>query len=629
MTAATATESGSNRFMALTVSAIGVVYGDIGTSPLYTLRECFSGAHGVLPTNANIFGVMSMIFWALILVVTCKYVLFILRADNRGEGGILALLALTQRSNPSPRLKYGLMVTAILGTALFYGDSMITPAISVLGAVEGLSIATPALNHFIIPISLCVLLLVFLMQKRGTASVGRIFGPVMLLWFSALGAMGVVSIAQTPEILQALNPWYALQFAFGQQWHAFVILSAVVLAITGAEALYADMGHFGRKPIQYAWLFFVLPALLLNYFGQCALLLRDPSAISNPFYLLAPSWGLYPLIVLATAAAIIAAQAVISGAFSLTRQAIQLGYLPRMEILHTSEDAIGQIYVPLINWLLLACVMSLVIGFGSSSNLASAYGIAVTGTMTASTLLAFIVLRKIWNWPLPLAVVICGLFLTIDLAFLASTTLKIERGGWFPLLLGGLIYLVMATWKRGKALLLERMEPVMIPLQEFLDNISAYPPQRVEGTAIFMTGTTKGVPPALLHNLKHNKVLHERIVLMTVVTEDIPVVSDQKRLDITPLENNFFQMIAHYGFKEDPDIPKLLEYSAANHAFDLDMMDTSFFLSKETLIPSDKPGMALWREGLFVWMARNAMRATDFFRIPTNRVVELGTQIEL
>lgn len=624
-----AAEQSSKRLPALMVGAMGVVYGDIGTSPLYTIRECFSGSHGVLPTQANIFGVMSMIFWSLILVVTCKYVLFILRADNRGEGGVLALLALTQRTNPSARLRYLLMVIAIMGTSLFYGDSLITPAISVLSAVEGVSIAAPALNHFVIPICLCVLLVLFFLQKRGTASVGNLFGPVMLLWFSVLGVFGALSVLQTPDVLQALNPWYALQFAIVQKWHAFVIMSAVVLAITGAETLYADMGHFGRKPIQYAWLLMVLPALLLNYFGQCALLLRDPSAVSNPFYLLAPGWALYPLIILATAAAVIASQAVISGAFSLTRQAIQLGYLPRMEILHTSDDTIGQIYIPLVNWLLLVCIMLLVVGFGSSANLASAYGIAVTGAMIASTLLMFIVLRKHWHWPLLPSASLCGVFLLIDAAFFSSATLKIEQGGWFPLLLGGFIYLIMSTWKRGKALLLERMEPVMIPLQDFLDNISAYPPQRVEGSAVFMTGTTKGVPPALLHNLKHNKVLHERIILLTVVTEDIPLVSEQKRLDITPMENNFFQMIAHYGFKEDPDIPKLLECCISNQHFDLDMMDTSFFLSKETLIPTDAPGMSRWRESLFVWMARNAMRATDFFRIPTNRVVELGTQIEL
>ena len=613
---------------ALTLGAIGVVYGDIGTSPLYTIKECFTG-HSIPLITENIFGIMSLIFWSVLLVVSLKYVIFILRADNNGEGGILALMSLVLRTlEKNPRGKWYVMLGGVFGASLFYGDGMITPAISVLSAVEGLGLIAPALQHYIIPATIVILVMLFTLQRQGTHQVGKLFAPIMLLWFSTLGVLGALSISQTPEILQAMNPRYGVVFVFEHRWEAFLVLGSVVLALTGAEALYADMGHFGRTPIRLAWFSFVLPALLLNYFGQCALLMRQPDAAHNPFYLLAPNWALVPMVILSTAAAIIASQAVISGAFSLTRQAVQLGYLPRLEILHTSEKEIGQIYIPAVNWMLLVAIILLVLGFRNSGNLAAAYGIAVTGTMLASTVLAFILVKNTWRWPLWACVLMLSFFLSLDLAFFSANAMKILDGGWFPLLAGFLLFTLLTTWKRGRQILFERLSADSLPLEGFVKSLEAYPPTRVPGTAIFMTSTSEGVPHALLHNLKHNKILHERVVFLNIFTEDIPYVPDIDRIQVRQLGESFHFVTASYGFKEAPDMPEILE-ACGQLGLKMDMMDTSFFLSRETLIPSKMPGMALWREKIFSLMSRNAMRATDFFKIPTNRVVELGTQVEI
>ena len=613
----------------LVVGAIGVVYGDIGTSPLYTLRTAFTGSFGLSLTPDNVLGVLSVIFWALLVVVTLKYITLIMRADNRGEGGILALTALVSRGIESrDRLRWWLVGLGIFGAAMFYGDGMITPAITVLGAVEGLGVIAPAMHPFIVPVSIVILVALFAIQRKGTASIGAVFGPVMAIWFVVLGVLGAMGIARGPAVLAALEPIYAFRFVARNPEIAFVAFGAVVLAVTGTEALYADMGHFGKSPIRRAWLFFVFPALLLNYFGQGALVLADPAAIQNPFYLLAPGWGRVPLLVLATAAAIIASQAVISGAFSLTRAAIQMGYCPRLSILHTSERAIGQIYVPFINWMLLAAIVALVVGFRNSDNLAGAYGIAVTMAMLIDSILIFVVMRRLWNWPVWISILITVPLLLIDLTFLASNSLKIPEGGWFPLLIGIVVFTLLTTWKRGRSLLMKRLAEDAMPLDLFIQSIEASPPTRVPGTAIFLTSTRNRVPHALLHNLKHNKVLHERVVFLTIVTEDIPYVPDEERYEISPLGCNFFSMAAHYGFKDDPDVPELLE-DCGRKGFTFDMMETSFFVSRETLIATVTPGMALWREKLFVSMSKNATKASEFFQVPTNRVVELGTQVEL
>jgi KUP system potassium uptake protein len=613
----------------LVVGAIGVVYGDIGTSPLYTLRTAFTGPHGLPLTQQNVMGVLSVIFWALVVVVTLKYITLIMRADNRGEGGILALTALVSRGlEGAPRRRWWLVGFGIFGAAMFYGDGMITPAISVLGAVEGLEVIAPALHPFIVPVSVIIMLALFGIQKRGTATIGASFGPVMCLWFVVLAVLGAMEIAVRPAVLAALNPAYAVTFVTAHPGISFIAFGAVVLAVTGTEALYADMGHFGATPIRRAWLLFVMPALVINYFGQGALILNDPAAIKNPFYLLAPDWALVPLLVLATAAAIIASQAVISGAFSLTRAAIQMGYCPRLTIEHTSERAIGQIYVPFINWSLLAAVIALVVGFRNSDNLAAAYGIAVTLAMLIDSILIFVVMRRLWNWPMWAAVGTAAPLLLIDLTFLSSNALKIPDGGWFPILIGIVVFTLLTTWKRGRIVLMERLAEDAMPLDLFIQSIEASPPTRVPGTAIFLTGTQDRVPHALLHNLKHNKVLHDRIIFLTVVTRDIPFVSDEERYEIRPLGCDFFKMLAHYGFKEDPDIPALLE-DCGRKGVTFDMMETSFFVSRETLIPTVAPGMALWREKIFVSMSKNATKASEFFQIPTNRVVELGTQVEL
>ena len=614
---------------ALMLGAVGVVYGDIGTSPLYTLREAFGGHHPLDLTAANVLGVLSVIFWSLVIVVTLKYVTLIMRADNNGEGGILALTALVSRGlERGDSRRWWLVGFGIFGAAMFYGDGMITPAISVLSAVEGLEILAPALHAYIVPITVVILVGLFAIQKHGTASVGAFFGPVVCLWFVTLAVLGLMQIVERPSILAALNPYYAFNFIVTSPRAAFLALGAVVLAVTGTEALYADMGHFGRTPIRRSWLFFVMPALVINYFGQGALVLADPAAIKNPFYLMAPSWALLPLLILATCATIIASQAVISGAFSMTRAAIQMGYCPRLSIQHTSEREIGQIYVPFVNWTLLAAVLLLVLGFRSSSALAGAYGIAVTLQMLIDSILIFFVMRMLWRWPVWAALAIAVPLALIDLAYLSSNLLKIPDGGWFPLVIGGVVFTLLTTWKRGRAVLMDKLSADALPLREFIDSICVAPPVRVDGTAVFMTSTPDRVPHALLHNLKHNKVLHERVVFLTVVMRDIPYVPDDERMEIRTLGGDFYQFLAYYGFKEDPDVPALLEESGRK-GFPFEMMETSFFVSRETLIPTVAPGMALWREKLFASMSKNAVKASEFFQIPTNRVVELGTQVEL
>ena len=622
------TVTGRKPLAPLIVGAIGVVFGDIGTSPLYTLRECFTGAHGLPLTEENVYGILSVVFWAITIIVTLKYVTLIMRADNNGEGGIMALTALVSRGLTDRSGRRWLIVLGIFGAAMFYGDGMITPAISVLSAVEGLEVMAPALKPFVIPFTLAVLIGLFSIQRNGTASVGVLFGPVVCLWFAVLALLGAMQIARDPAVLAALNPAYAFGFLTGNPLAAFLALGAVVLAVTGTEALYADMGHFGATPIRRAWLFFVLPALVLNYFGQGALIIHDPAAIKNPFYLLAPSWALLPLVVLATCATVIASQAVISGAFSLTRQAIQMGYCPRLTITHTSDRQIGQIYVPFINWTLMCAVMLLVVGFQSSSNLAAAYCIAVTMALTIDSLLIYVVLTRLWHWNQIGALAIVIPLLVIDLLFLSSNALKIPQGGWFPIAMGLVVFTLLTTWKRGRAILLDRLAQETMPLDLFISSIAASPPLRVPGTAVFLTTTEGRVPHALLHNLKHNKVLHERVVLLTLKTRDIPVVPLAKRLRIVELDCNFLQIEAFYGFMEDQDIPALLE-ECGRRGVSFDMMDTSFFASRETLIASVAPGMAIWREKLFVSMSKNATKATEYFKIPTNRVVELGTQVEL
>ena len=623
-------DAGTRKRMApLVLGAIGVVYGDIGTSPLYTLRQCFTGTHQLSLAPENVLGILSIIFWALVIVVTLKYVTLIMRADNRGEGGILALTALVSSGvSRHTRRRWWLVGFGIFGAAMFYGDGMITPAISVLGAVEGLEVIAPALHSFIVPITLAIIVALFALQRRGTASVGILFGPVMAIWFLVLALLGLLEIQRNPDVLRAVNPAHAIAFIEATPRIAFLALGAVVLAVTGTEALYADMGHFGAAPIRRAWLAFVMPALVVNYFGQGALLLADPTAIKNPFYLLAPQWALLPLVILATCAAVIASQAVISGAFSLTRAAIQMGYCPRIRLLHTSERQIGQIYVPFVNWTLLIAVALLVLGFRSSDNLGGAYGIAVTLAMLIDSVLIFVVMRRLWNWPLAVALGVALPLLAIDVLFLASNSLKIPDGGWFTLLVGASVFTLLTTWKRGRALLMERLNEDSMALPVFVESIAASPPPRVPGTAVFLTSTSDRVPHALLHNLKHNKVLHDRVVFLTIHTREFPRVPESERVEVRDLGCAFFALDAWYGFTEEPDVPVLLEL-CARHGLEFDTMDTSFFVSRETLIPSVAPGMAMWRERLFVAMSKMAVKATDFFHVPTNRVVELGTQVEL
>ena len=618
------------RLAALALGAIGVVYGDIGTSPLYTLQTTLSH-DGMKPTPESIFGVLSLIFWAEIIVVSLKYVVFIMRADNKGEGGIMALLALALRSaRGDARMRWILAILGIFGAALFYGDGVITPAISVLSAVEGMKVAIPTLPHWVIPVTAVVILfLLFALQRHGTERVGKLFGPVMVIWFVVIAGFGVNMIAQNPHVLLALNPMYGVKFFMSHGLQAFVALGGVVLALTGAEALYADMGHFGKKPIRLAWFGFVLPALIINYFGQGALLLDHPEAIDNPFFKLVPKVMLYPMIGLATIATVIASQAVISGAFSMTREAMSLGYSLRMPIVHTSREMSGQIFVPWVNTFLLVMVLIAVLGFRSSENLSAAYGIAVTGTMTVTTILALVVARYQWHWS-RLTVAFAGLLLlTIDLSFLSANVIKIEYGGWFPLVLGVGVFIVMTTWRRGRELVVREIKQSGLALGPFIENVGEHPPLRVPGTAVFLTANQHAVPHALLHNLKHNKVLHERNVLLTVEMLETPVADADERIQINALGGDFYGLELRFGFAEDPNIPQALSRcSKAGLAFD--MMDTTFFLSRETIIADERrPGMALWRDKLFAFMARNALPATAFFQIPGNRLIELGAQVEI
>lgn len=623
-------EHDKKRLATLTLAALGIVYGDIGTSPLYSIKEVFGGAHHPVPiTPENVLGILSLFFWSLIIVVTLKYVSFILRADNKGEGGIIALMTLALHKGTPGTWQQKLLVTlGLFGAALFYGDGVITPAISVLSAVEGLEIITPAFKPYILPITLFVLVVLFMFQRRGTASVGALFGPVMVVWFAVLALLGARSIIDNPAVLGAINPLHAFQFITGNSLLGFFALGAVVLCITGAEALYADMGHFGARPIQYAWLGYVMPALLINYFGQGALLLANPGAVENPFYLLAPEWALYPLVMLSTLATIIASQAVISGAFSITQQAIQLGYTPRLEIEHTSDREIGQIYLPGINWLLLVAIIALVIEFGSSSKLAAAYGIAVTGTMLITNFLAIAVAVRLWNWSPARAILGALPFICIDLGFFLANSVKIPDGGWFPLVFGLAIFILLTTWKRGRELLGERLATDAMELKPFIENITESGVERVSGTAVFLTPNLKLVPHAMLHSLKHYKALHEQVIVLSVEVFDVPFVPDIDRVEVHRLNGNFSQVIVQYGFKDEPDIPAALA-QCAEAGLDIDMMDTSFFLGRETLIPKLGSEMAYWRELLFVVMFRNAGSATAFFKIPSNRVVELGSQVVL
>jgi len=603
-----------------------VVYGDIGTSPLYAMKECFYGPHAVPVTPENVLGVLSLIFWSLILVISVKYLIFVMRADNRGEGGILALMALI-KPREGKRSSWILIAMGLFGAALLYGDGVITPAISVLSAVEGLKVATPAFTPYVIPITIGILVGLFVVQKRGTARIGPIFGPLTLVWFITLFALGLYQFLRYPSVIEALNPIYGAKFFLLNGWRGFMTLGVVFLVVTGGEALYADMGHFGRRPIRLAWFIAVLPALMMNYLGQGALLLREPGVAENLFYRMAPTWGLYPLVILATAATSVASQAVISGAFSLTRQAVQLGYIPRLAIEHTSSREIGQIYIPAINWALMFATIGCVLFFGSSTALASAYGVAVTTTMVITTPLLFMVQRQLWKWSLIPALALSAFFFVIDLSFFGANIIKIADGGWFPLAIAAVIFILMTTWKKGRQILTDRLMKDSLPIELFLQSLERNPPHRVSGTAVFMFRNAAGTPTALLHNLKHNKVIHKRVLLVTVETGETPLVNDSERTTVEAMGQNVFRVIVRYGFTEDPNIPAALEATLLPEP--INPSDTTYFLGRETLIPTKHPGMAIWREKLFSWMTRNARSATAFYRIPPNRVVELGAQIEL
>ena len=614
---------------ALTLGTLGVVYGDIGTSPLYALKETFNAARGIGLNTENILGGLSSIFWALMIVVSLKYVILIMRANNKGEGGIMALLALASSAvKDRPQWRPTIMLLGVFGASLFYGDAVLTPAISVLSAVEGAEVGTSAFKPYVVPIATGVVIALFALQKKGTSVVGALFGPVMVAWFLAIAVLGMVAIAKNPEVLRALNPGHALNFTTQHGLASFLVLGAVLLAFTGAEALYADMGHFGKGPIQTAWFGLVFPALVLNYFGQGALLIADPRALDNPFFLLAPNWGLYPMVVLATAATVVASQATISGTYSLTRQAIQLDYLPRMHVRQTSAREIGQIYIPGANWVLLLVIAAVVVGFGSSSKLASAYGVAVTGTMLVTTVLTFFLIRYGWGYPLAVCIAATGFFIFVDLAFFSSSLMKIAEGGWFPLALGAMVFIVMTTWRRGRVLAIAAQRRTAIPLSGFLESLATHPPHRVAGTSVFMAGDPEGVPSALLHNLKHNKVLHERVVFLTVVTRNIPWVPQSERVGVEQLGQGFYRLMVYFGFMERPDVSATLAL-CKDRGLEFDLMQTTFFLSRATVIPTTAGAMALWRENLFAAMARNARTAADYYNIPVNCVVELGTKIEI
>lgn len=624
-------EPHGNYLALLSLSALGIVYGDIGTSPLYALRECFHGPHSIAATPENVLGVLSLIFWSLIIVISIKYLIFVVRADNEGEGGILSLAALATPIKPSGRTeKMMLIALGIFGAALLYGDGVITPAISILSAVEGITVVTPVLSSYVVPLAIVILVGLFLLQSRGTGGIGKLFGPIMVIWFLILALLGIMQIFHFPQVLTAINPWQAIQFFVRNGGHGFIILGSVFLVVTGGEALYADMGHFGRKPIRIAWFGMVLPALMLNYFGQGALLLENPAEAESPFYHLAPDWALVPMIVLATCAAIIASQAVISGAFSLTMQAIQLGFIPRLRINHTSDKEFGQIYLPGINWALMIGCILVVLSFQTSSDLAAAYGIAVTSTMVITTILFYVVARERWKWGFLPTFALCGFFAIIDLSFFGANIIKFFDGGWFPLTLASIILILMLTWKKGRSILTTRIQNETELLEDFLVEVEKRKDlHRVPGLAIFMNGNATRTPPALLHNIEHNKVLHERIMFVTVKTRAIPYVDQSERMIYQPLNNGFSRLKIYYGYMEDPDVPKVLsELKARKFVFDAN--ETTYFLGRETIIAVKKySGMARWREKLFAIMSKNARSATSYFKIPPDRVVELGEQIEI
>jgi KUP system potassium uptake protein len=618
----------SSSLAALTLGAIGVVYGDIGTSPLYALKEVFADGHVPL-TPANIYGVLSMVFWTLTVVVSIKYVVLILRADNNGEGGLIAMLALaSQAVKDKPALRQRLLLIGVFGTAIFFGDGVITPAISVLSAVEGLEVAAPALHSYVVPVTLMVLTALFFVQRHGTASVGRFFGPVTALWFIVLALLGVVHLLTNPAVLWALSPHHAVRFMWHNPGIAFIALGSVVLCVTGAEALYADMGHFGKRPIRLAWFSLVMPALVLNYFGQGAMLLAHPENVSNPFYEMAPTWALYPLIGLATCATVIASQALITAAFSVTKQAVQLGYLPRLRILHTSVKETGQVYVPFVNWALYVCILLAVVTFGSSGNLAGAYGIAVTIDMLITTVMTFFVIRYAWKYPWSLCVAATGFFFIVDATFFAANAIKLFDGGWFPVVIGSFMFMLMMTWKQGRHLMSERLRNDAIELKGFLEAVFMSPPLRVAGTAVFLVSEQGLTPNALLHNLKHNKVLHETNLFVTVKHHERPWIGFDKRCEIESLGHDCWQVTLHFGFKNDPDVPEALQL-VRNRGVHLDDMETSYFLSRDIVIPTFGDGMPMWREKLFASMHHNASGAADFLSLPTNRVVELGSKVEI
>ena len=621
-------QSSKSSLAALTLGAIGVVYGDIGTSVLYAVKEVFGSGH-VPFTPDNIYGILSIFFWTLTVIVSLKYVVLVLRADNNGEGGLIAMLALaSQAVKDKPRLRKVLLAVGIFGTSLFYGDGVITPAISVLSAVEGLEVVSPHFKQYVIPLTLVVLFCLFAVQKRGTSGIGKFFGPVTLIWFLTIAVLGVSHIVTHPEILWAMSPHYAVGFMWAHPGISFIILGAVVLCVTGAEALYADLGHFGKRPIRLAWFGVAMPALTLNYFGQGALLLAEPEAVKNPFFMMAPDWALVPLVVMATLATVIASQALITGAFSVTKQVIQLGYLPRLNILHTSVRDTGQIYIPLVNWGLFVAIVLAVVMFRSSSNLAAAYGIAVTLDMLITTILTFFVIRFGWGYPLALCVAATGFFFVVDLAFFASNLLKLFQGGWFPLMIGGGVFMLMMTWKQGRSLLNDKLRADAIDLKDFLESVFLSPPTRVDGTAVFLTAEPGAVPNALLHNLKHNKVLHRQNLFVTVRNHEVPWIGLDKRLQVEPLGHDCWQVVVHYGFKNDPDIPSALRQLRVQGC-DVEPMTTSYFLSRDTIIPTIGSGMAPWREKLFAQMHHNASGAADFLHLPSNAVVELGSKIEI
>lgn len=619
----------TKKLLLITLGALGVVYGDIGTSPLYALRECFYGSHRIELTDNNILGVLSLIFWALIIIISIKYLVFVMRADNDGEGGILALMSLVRPAQKSKGWRYMLVfVLGLFGASLLYGDGIITPAISVLSAVEGLNVATPFFEPYVLPLAIIIITFLFAVQHKGTSGIGRIFGPVTFIWFISIAALGLNYIFKNPEVLKSINPYYAVNFFIENGLHGFIILGSVFLVVTGGEALYADMGHFGRKPIKLAWFSLVLPSLLLNYFGQGALLLENEEAAANPFYYLAPEWALYPLVILATIAAAIASQAVISGAFSLTFQALQLGYLPRMRILHTSEEERGQIYIPQLNWILFVATIGLVLTFGSSSNLAAAYGISVTTTMVITSILLFIAMVRLWKWSVGLSVIIISFFLVIDLSFWSANMLKVFQGGWVPLAIGTLIYILMSTWNSGRKNLLEKIRQQTMSLENFITEILSIRMISIPGTAIYMSSNSKGTPPPLILNIKHNRLLHKQIIILTIKFHKVPHIRPDSRIEVEQPTEGFYRVIANYGFMDMTNIHQILE-QLEKQGIKLKMESTTFFLGRETLLPDRKKGLSYIKDKLFILMANNAQRATDFFNIPPNRVFEVGTQVEL